>query len=516
MKRTWAMIAALVVASIVLRVGSALAETRRYAVVIGANEGQASDVILRFAQSDATRFARVLKSLGGFRPEDVVVLHDPNPSTIRRTVIDINRRIRAHKDKAVLTVYYSGHADAGALRTAGSRMVLSEVRGLVEGSSAAIRILIVDACRSGAVTRRKGGRVSKGFDITLEAAPSAEGFVILTSSAPGEDAQESDEIRGSFFSHYLISALLGAADRDANGSVTLSEAFAYASTRTVAATARTGPGPQHPTFEIDLGGTADLVLTSPGVPTRGVGTLSFPNVGWYLVEQGGAIVAELKSSKPNQVLALPAGTYTVTRRMPSYLLRGNVRIASAQSVPMSGGNMKRIAYARAVRRGGTELERSWSVVAQVGLRGSIADLGISRIGGVGVHADLRRFAFELAVSAGQAQTNSRRLEITTTQLDVTGSASYVMDAGEVALSLGLAAGPVFWRQDFDDSNSKGRDAFGFLFGPVARAQISLVGRFYLRVDGVAEMHMVSLREEGGDTVDASLSYRVGMGVGAFF
>src|SRR4051812_37133854 len=85
-------------------------------------------------------------------------------------------------------------------------------RSLVRGSAATFRILAVDSCRSGALTRVKGGRPP--FDIRIDEHLSEQGLVLLTSSAADEDAQESDALRGSFFMHHFVSALLGAADAD--------------------------------------------------------------------------------------------------------------------------------------------------------------------------------------------------------------------------------------------------------------------------------------------------------------
>ena len=56
----------------------------------------------------------------------------------------------------------------------------------------------------------------------------------------------------------------GDADRDHDGRVTLDEAYAYAYGRTVAATAATRAGAQHPTYAFDLKGAGDVVLTQPG------------------------------------------------------------------------------------------------------------------------------------------------------------------------------------------------------------------------------------------------------------
>jgi hypothetical protein len=50
------------------------AETERYAVVIGHNSGATDEQPLRFAESDAQRFADLLSEIGGVPAENQVVL----------------------------------------------------------------------------------------------------------------------------------------------------------------------------------------------------------------------------------------------------------------------------------------------------------------------------------------------------------------------------------------------------------------------------------------------------------
>jgi hypothetical protein len=51
---------------------------QRYALVIGSNPGWSQDRPLRYADSDAERVRDVLVSLGGFSPDRVELLRDPN------------------------------------------------------------------------------------------------------------------------------------------------------------------------------------------------------------------------------------------------------------------------------------------------------------------------------------------------------------------------------------------------------------------------------------------------------
>lgn len=235
---------------------------RRHAIVIGANVGGPSHEPLRYTETDAARVAAVLRDVAGFAPGDVVLLTQADAAAVRLALIELNARIREESGPTMLFVYYSGHGDARSLHLYGTQLDLAELRNLVASSPARTRVLIVDSCQSGAITRVKGGTPAPEFDVVFQRSD-AEGLAILTSSSASEDAQESDELGASIFTHHLVSALLGAADRDGDGLVTLGEAFRYSAERTLAVSSSTRVGPQHPTYRFDLGGRDDLVLSRP-------------------------------------------------------------------------------------------------------------------------------------------------------------------------------------------------------------------------------------------------------------
>src|SRR5439155_11671498 len=135
--------------------------------------------------------------------------------------------------KVVLIFYYSGHSDGRALELGNERLQFGELRARLRSSGAAVRLAIVDSCKSGALLREKSGRLAAPFEIRLADDISSSGEALLTSSAEHEAALESQEIRGSFFSHHLISGLRGAADSSGDGRVTLSEAYNDAFVQTI-------------------------------------------------------------------------------------------------------------------------------------------------------------------------------------------------------------------------------------------------------------------------------------------
>jgi len=195
----------------------ARADVQRFAIVIGNDRGAADEQPLRYAESDARRVYDVLRELGGFTPANMVLLSGEDARTAEDTVIAINERVRSALalpgSQAMLFVYYSGHADAEALHLGDSELPARRLAQLVHGSAATFRLMVLDACRSGALTRRKGGKIVAASRLLSEDALPGSGLAVLAASAAHEDAQESEAIRGSFFTHAFVSGLMGAADQ---------------------------------------------------------------------------------------------------------------------------------------------------------------------------------------------------------------------------------------------------------------------------------------------------------------
>lgn len=273
---------------------------------------------------------------------------------VLRALDVLDARSRADGEAALLWVYYSGHGDAEQLHLWGSHLSSAELVGRVGRAAARAKVVVLDACRSGAVTRRKGGTVKPAFDVrVLDAPSSAEGTVVLASSAENEDAQESDALEASVFSHFLLSGLIGGADADADGDVTLHEAFEYASERTITTTARSATGAQHPTFKVALGGRGDLVLARPSAAS-GVAMILLESPGDWVVRSGGlrgSVLAEVRSQSGARTLAVPAGRYGVTLRERDHLREGEVEATLGATATVVKGSLTKVEYGRVVTKG---------------------------------------------------------------------------------------------------------------------------------------------------------------------
>src|SRR5262249_1656255 len=234
---------------------------QRYALVVGANSGGSERPRLQYAIADAERFARVLIELGGVAPGNAILLRQPRLRGLTDG-LDTPTRRAAESRKAARTeviVYYSGHADEQGLLLGGDRYSYRTLRDQLDQIPADVRIAVLDACSSGAFTRMKSGKPRPAF--LVDESSTMRGHAFLTSSSESEAAQESDRIRASYFTHYLISGFRGAADLSGDGKVTLNEAYQFAFNETLGRTVDTRGGAQHPSYDISMSGTGDVVMT---------------------------------------------------------------------------------------------------------------------------------------------------------------------------------------------------------------------------------------------------------------
>src|SRR3954462_3498940 len=316
----------------------------RFAVIAGNDSGGGDTRPLLYASADASKVYDILTRLGGVRSEDANLIVDGGASDVLVALAKVEKQAAEaarHGEHTALFFYYSGHAKDGALRLGESRLPIDALKGLLAAAAVDVRIVILDSCRSGSITRSKGARRAPAFAIESESPRDAKGLVILTSSASDEDSQESDSIGGSYFSHHLASGLLGDADQRGDGRVSLSEAYASAYERPVADTADSAAGPQHPTFSFDLAGNGDLVLTDVIERREGIKIpAAAPAGAWFLVDTRGFVVAEIaKAEGVERLVALAPGKYWVKRRLVDHLRIGEISVAAGEVTILSDHDM---------------------------------------------------------------------------------------------------------------------------------------------------------------------------------
>ncbi len=331
------------------------AEDVRIGIFVGNDEGGASQQRLRFASSDAQKMRDVFIEYGGIDKKNAILLQNENSRKIEDTLTEVKNQIRVGKASGhhtVLVFFYSGHGDANALNIGARDLEHERLRELLELTGADVRVAMLDACQSGAAVRTKGGTrgPSYAFDLKTTA---AKGTAFLTSSARDEFSQESSELAGGFFTHYLASGLQGAADVNGDGDVGLGEVYEYVYSETAFATRRTTET-QTPTFDFDLTGSGDLWLTRLEAASSWL-VFDGGMPGAYSVwdENRKRYVAEVNGAEPARI-ALRPGTYYVHHRMPGWVDEAEFVLADGDSTTVGDMDFMTLAYEDTAARGDIE------------------------------------------------------------------------------------------------------------------------------------------------------------------
>lgn len=238
---------------------AAVAPTRRYAIVIGVNEGFApTQKRLAYADDDAVRFYALFRELAGGAalfalldeetqaawPELVAEAELPEKAAILARVDRVFEQIASDERRGFgteLYFVYSGHgmldeAGEGRLGLQGGTLSRSEFyERIVSRSPADVNHLIVDACDAyffvqsrgsdAELDRQLAARAREFLDRqTLDRYPNT-GAILSTASVA--ESHEWSEIKGGVFSHQVRSALLGAADADGDGRISYDELEAF-------------------------------------------------------------------------------------------------------------------------------------------------------------------------------------------------------------------------------------------------------------------------------------------------
>lgn len=326
---------------------------RRLSLVIGANDGGPGRARLRYAVSDARAVFQVLESLGGVLPDDGRLLLEPQREGLLWELGRLRERLarlRPRSPRLEVLFYYSGHADAGHLLIGGERVSFRELREGLAALEADARVVILDSCASGAFLRAKGGSMRPPF--LFDAANSMKGCAVMTSSSADESSQESERLRGSFFTRALITGLRGAADAAGDGRVTLGEAYQFAFAETLRLTERAAGGPQHPSVDIQMAGTGDVVLTDlrQGDARLRLGRGLSGRV--FIHDPAGSLVLEFPKAAGSELeLALGRGRYRLVAVGDGEVREAEVVLAAGESRVLSEELFSRIEVLDAIARG---------------------------------------------------------------------------------------------------------------------------------------------------------------------
>ncbi|MDH5548030.1 MAG: caspase family protein [Gammaproteobacteria bacterium] len=237
-----------------------VAELQRFGLFVGANDGGEKRVKLKYAVDDARSVSNVFKELGALGEANRILLPNPDVQSLDHAFNVLSSRLsESQARRKEVIFYYSGHSDDQGLLIKDGQYTFKALREKIAAISSDVKIAILDSCEADAFMRTKGGDRAAPF--MFDTSNNVKGQVFLASSSENEAAQESEKIQGSFFTHYLVSAMRGAGDVSEDKKVTLNEAYQFAYQETLARTESSRAGAQHAAYDMQLAGAGDLVLT---------------------------------------------------------------------------------------------------------------------------------------------------------------------------------------------------------------------------------------------------------------
>lgn len=443
----------------------------RIAVIVGNNIGAKDDVPLRFAQRDARRVAQVLRELGDFKPESLNLLLEPTAVEVEAVLHRAARQARAHRD-GLLVFYYSGHAGQEALHLGSTKLDWTRLRQLLSDGDAGLRVAIVDACQAGMLTVPKGFMVDEP---TSTGSPRVRGYAMMVAAGAAEAAQESLALGGSYFTHFLVSALRGAADTDGDGRVTLTEANSYANRYTRRATISEASTVQHPAYRFDISGHGDVMLTDLRTASASL-RLGKKMAGHVVVtERGSSLVAAEtdKAGGRHVTLALPNGRYVVHLRKPHAVYLEEVALPWGGLVDLQEDSMTPETYQAVAHKGGLiEVYANRARLAVVAQSGILPGMGVNVAARLEVGRKLA--AWEVSLRAGYGQ---QRFAAVDTHMDNRiyrgGLAlAYERPVGVIDLRLYSAIEGLYWLQQVHAQGLRHAIVMGVTAGGAVRVPVA--------------------------------------------
>jgi len=212
---------------------------RRWGVLVGVNEYDDWNYgRLRVCVQDVTAIRGRLAA-GGYDPQRLRLLTDETPADLptRANILTALEAVaRATGPDDLLLFYYSGHGDEVedesylvardgrrvSLRRTG--VSLADIRDIVLTAPAQAKVIILDACHSGVDLAVGKGPRPMTPEFIRRVFMQARGLAVLASCEQGQLSYEWQEEGRSVFTHYLLEALTGAADREEKGFVTVQDA----------------------------------------------------------------------------------------------------------------------------------------------------------------------------------------------------------------------------------------------------------------------------------------------------
>lgn len=201
-------------------------KSKVYVLSIGVSKYAQSSINLTLPAADADTVA----SLFSNREGEFIVLKDS--AATGKNIKNTARKLFSKAEKQdIILMFFSGHGYGNGFcahdfnKTIDGTLSFDEIKELFRLSKAHGKMMIADACYSGAI------RVNKVLPDSVSQALKKKSQVMLFLSSRGnETSLESPQMTNGYFTTYLAKGLRGAADYNKNGNITAGEIATYVST----------------------------------------------------------------------------------------------------------------------------------------------------------------------------------------------------------------------------------------------------------------------------------------------
>jgi hypothetical protein len=505
--------------------GFAVGKEARVAVIIGNNLGVGKERPLQYAEQDARRMYDLVTELGGVEKERAYLVLGGTAQDVRRAVDEAKGRIHelSRLGPTVLMVYVSAHADETSLHLEGTSLPIAALRETVRQTPATLRLVIIDACRTGAETTLKGGTAGPAVSVNLHGSEKLKGDLFIRSTGSGEPAQEWSFLGGALFTHHLVTGLRGAADVDENGRVSLSESYSYAFHQTVAGAVTAKAGPQHPSFDFNMQGFGDWTFTAPGEERSAIILDERIRGTVWVIDRDGHVVAEVdKREQAPLRLAVRPGWYRVIVPEKRTARVADVRLSFGKTRVIGDDDLVTLRLRDAMTRGDEPVVlRPFQLsLCYTYSKGAVAGLTGLHAGAFGFGFTARQWVAGIVLSAGAAEFDAVRARVTHIEGTLQARFGREVQLALPALRFGLLAAATHVWQRVVANNQEALAPYGYRpkkrtawlpeVGLFATVAFPLTERLWLEIDGTVGARWVFMAD---DSVPVTLAARAGGGLG---
>lgn len=247
---------------------------QKWAILIGVDD-YAFLKKLKFAGSDQRALADQLAK-SGFPRDQIFLLHDkaqskkylPFRANIEEQLGTVLRLARSPEDLVI--VGFSGHGvtldgkaylcptEAKFDDPESTMVPLEEVFGRLKDCHAALKLMLVDACRNNPeIDGKRSARSAQAGDFVSSLKRPPAGLLLISSCGERQTALEDADFGHGVFMHFVLDGLRGKAAND-DGAVTLARLYDYASFKTEKHVARKFGAFQTPALEGKIDGSFEI------------------------------------------------------------------------------------------------------------------------------------------------------------------------------------------------------------------------------------------------------------------